>query len=443
MMSKVHVLLLFLIIASTANLYAQQPKQLTLNDAIQLSLANSKQLKLSQAKIAEAVSATREAVEGRLPDVGVSGSYLRVSKPNIKIKTASSGSGGDSSAISPVNVTQAAYGMANVSLNLFSGLKVKYAIESARYLEEAAKLDETNDRQGVILNTIAAYINLYKAIAGEKIVQENIERSRKRDTDFANFERNGLLARNDLLKAQIQTSNLELSLVDAQNNIRLSTVNMNLMLGLPESTSLTLDSALADTTRELQSVEDFEKLALQNRSDAKALDLRQKASSAGVKIAKGDYYPGIALTGGYLAAYIPKFLTITNALNFGIGFRYSLSSLWKTNSKVEQAKAREQQMLANEAMLDDEIRLSINKAYYDYLAARKKIEVYTKSLEQASENYRISQNKYNNNLLTLTDLLDADVSQLQAKLNLEFAKADVLLAYQTLLQKAGVLNDRL
>ena len=440
-MTKGRVLLLFLLITSTANLYAQQTRQLTINDAIQLSLANSKQLKLSQAKIAEAVSATREAVEGRLPDVGVSGSYLRVSKPNIKIKTASSG--GDSNAISPVNVTQAAYGMANVSLNLFSGLKVKYAIESARYLEEAAKLDETNNRQAVILNTIAAYINLYKAIAGEKIVQENIERSRKRDTDFANFERNGLLARNDLLKAQIQTSNLELSLVDAQNNIRLSTINMNLMLGLPESTTLSLDTALADTTRELQSVEDFEKLALQNRSDAKALEMRQKASSAGVKVAKGDYYPGIALTGGYLAAYIPKFLTITNALNFGIGFRYSLSSLWKTNSKVEQAKAREQQLLANEAMLDDEIRLSINKAYYDYLAARKKIDVYNKALEQASENYRISQNKYNNNLLTLTDLLDADVSQLQAKLNLEFAKADVLLAYQTLLQKSGIFNDRL
>ena len=440
-MTKGHVLLLFLIIASAGNLYAQQTKQLSINDAIQLSLANSKQLKLSKAKTNEAVAASREAIEDKLPDVGVSGSYLRVTKPNIKIKTASSG--GDSSAISPVNVTQAAYGMANVSLNLFSGLKVKYAIESARYLEEAAKLDETNNRQGVILNTIAAYINLYKAIAGEKIVQENLESSRKRDSDFANFERNGLLARNDLLKAQIQTSNLELSLVDAQNNIRLSTVNMNLMLGLPENTTLSLDTALADTTREIQSVEDFEKIALQNRSDAKALEMRQKASSAGIKIAKGDYYPGIALTGGYLAAYIPKFLTITNALNIGIGFRYSLSSLWKTNSKVEQAKAREQQLLANEAMLDDEIRLSINRAYYDYLTARKKIEVYTKSLEQASENYRISQNKYNNNLLTLTDLLDADVSQLQAKLNIEFAKADVLLAYETLLQKAGILNDRL
>lgn len=107
---------------------------------------------------------------------------------------------------------------------------------------------------------------------------------------------------------------------------------------------------------------------------------------------------------------------------------------------MQQAKAREQQVIVNEAILNDEIHLSINKAYQDYLSGLKKIEVYNKALEQSTENYRISKNKYNNSLLTLTDLLDADVAQLQAKLNLIFAKADVELAYQTLLQKAGMLN---
>lgn len=442
-MNKNSVTLLFVFVAIliSHNIAAQQSKRLTLDEAIHLSVSNSKQLKVSRARIAEAVAATREALDRKLPDVAVSGSYLRVTKPNIKIETASQG--GDSSAISPVNVTQAAYGMANVSLNLFSGLKVKYGIESARFLEEAEKLDESNNRQGVILNAIAAYINLYKAIAGAKIVEENLEQSRKRDSDFANFERNGLLARNDLLKAQIQTSNIELSLVDAQNNIRLAMVNMNLMLGLPENTTLTLDSTLTMLHPELKGIEEYERLAMENRYDVKALEMRRKASEAAIKIAKGDYYPAFGFTGGYLAAYIPKFLTITNALNFGMGVKYSLSSIWKTKSKVEQAKAREQQLLANEAILDDQVRISINKSYQEYITAQKKIQVHTKVLEQAIENYRINKNKYNNNLLTLTDLLDADVSQLQARLNLEFAKADVVLAYQTLLQNAGLINEKL
>ena len=64
-----------------------------------------------------------------------------------------------------------------------------------------------------------------------------------------------------------------------------------------------------------------------------------------------------------------------------------------------------------------------------------------KAVEQTTENYRISKNKYANSLLTLTDLLNADVAQLQARLNVAFAKADLVMAYQSLLQKAGLLKQ--
>jgi len=422
---------------------AQESKTLTLQEAIDMSLKNSKQLKASKAKIDEALAATREAAERRLPDASVSASYLRVNKPDINIKTASSGSSrNDSNAIAPVNVTQAMYAMGNVSFPVFAGNKIKYGIESARFLEKAAQMDADNDKQGVILNTIGAFINLYKAGAAVKLVEENLVRSQSRDTQFINLEKNGMLARNDLLKAQQETSSQELALLDAQNNVQLAMVNMNLMLGLPERTALTPDSAsLFQQPGELKTIEDYEQMALSNRQDIKALDYRQKSAATAVKIAKGDYYPSLALTAGYVAIDIPKFLTVTNALNVGVGVKYTLSSPWKTNSKVLQAKAREQQLAANVAMLDDEVRLSINKAYQDYLSGVKKIEVYNKALEQATENFRINQNKYNNSLLTLTDLLDADVAQLQAKLNLTYAKADLVLAYQTLLQKAGLLNQ--
>lgn len=428
--------LLFLFIAASA----QEQRTLTLQEAIDLGLKNSKQLKLSQAKIDEAVAATREAYERRLPDVSVSGSYLRMNKPHIDIKTASNNNG-DSSAIKPVNVNQAMYGIANVSVPLFAGRKVKYGIESAKFLEKAARMDAGNDKQDVILNTVAAWINLYKAGAAVKLVEENLEQSRKRDTDFVNLERNGLLARNDLLKSEQGTSRLELSLLDAQNNLQLAMVNMNLMLGLPEKTLLAPDSASLFQPGELKSLDEYEQLAIANRNDIRALSYRRQAAETGVKIAKGDYYPSIAFTGGYMAAYIPSFLTLTNALNAGIGVKYSLSSLWKTNSRVQQARARTQQAAINAAMLDDAVRLQVNKAYQDYMSGVKKIEVYNKALEQATENFRISTNKYNNNLLTLTDLLDADVSRLQAGLDLAFAKADLVLAWQTLLQRAGMLNQ--
>ncbi|MEI9934985.1 MAG: TolC family protein [Ferruginibacter sp.] len=72
--------------------------------------------------------------------------------------------------------------------------------------------------------------------------------------------------------------------------------------------------------------------------------------------------------------------------------------------------------------------------------SQKKIDVYQKAIDQSVENYRITKNKYDNALETTTDLLDADVAELQAKLNYANAKADAVVAYNKLLQTAGLLN---
>jgi outer membrane protein TolC len=430
---------MFLILFS-AHSFAQQKQTLTLTEAIDLSIKNSKQLKGSAAKIEEATAALKEAVERRLPDASVSGSYLRLNNPNIDLKTKkdNSNGGGTTTTESP-KPSQAIYGIANVSMPIFSGFRIKYGIESAKYLEQAAKLDADNDKEAIVLNTIDAYNNLYKSKAAVDLVNENLESAKGRAKQFVNLEKNGLLPRNDLLKAQLQVSSTELSLLDAQNNWKLANINMDLMLGLPETTELVIDSTSLLTTVNVKAVEEYVQLALQNRKDLSAIDYRKKAAGTAVKATKGEKYPSLAVTGGYIAANIPQVLTVTNAVNIGIGVQYSLSSLWKNGSKVKQAEAREKQVAANEELLSDAIRLQVNQAYQNYLVSRKKIDVYETAIAQATENYRIVKNKYENSLATTTELLDADVAQLQARLSYAFAKSDAVVAYNKLLQSAGVL----
>ena len=86
------------------------------------------------------------------------------------------------------------------------------------------------------------------------------------------------------------------------------------------------------------------------------------------------------------------------------------------------------------------MRLHVNQDYENFLLSRKKIEVYERAVAQATENYRITKNKYDNNLVNTTDLLDANVSLLQSKINLAVAKADVLLAYDVLLETSGLIS---
>lgn len=420
---------------------AQDKRNLTLNEAIDLGLKNSKELKNSQAKIDEAAAALREAQDKKLPDASVSGSYLRLNSANFDLKTKDNNNGGSTGETPKVN--QAVYGLLNVSLPIYSGGRIRYGIESASFLQKAAQLDAEEDKEEVAQNLIEAFANLFKAKTAVRLMQENLLQSQQRVKDLSNLEKNGLLARNDLLKAELQSSNIELSLLDAQNNWQLANVNMDLMLGLPTTTELQLDTTDVQKKDDQRVLEDYVQAALSNRKDMAATDLRKKAAETGVKAIKAEKYPSLSLSGGYIAADIPKVLSVTNAMNLGVGVSYNIGSLWKNKAKVSQAESRVKQWVIAESILDDNIRLQVNKDYFSLLSNRKKIEVYAKAVEQAQENYRIVKNKFENSLATTTELLEADVAQLQANLSYTLSRADAFVAYHKLLRTSGTLTKEL
>jgi len=423
---------------------AQEKKTLSLNEAIDLSLQNSKLLKINQAKIEEATAAAKEAVEKRLPDAKASASYLRLNAANVDLKTKNnSGGSGTPPAAEQPKISQALYGLVNVSLPIYTGGKIRYGIESSRFLEKAAMLDGESDKDEVIQNTIEAFANLFKAKTAVRLVQENLNEAQLRTKELTGMEKNGLLARNDLLKAQLRESNMEYNLSDAENSLQLANVNMNLMLGLPTTMELVLDTTGLGKKEDNRVLDDFLNAARVNRKDIAAVDLRKKAAESGVKSAKGDLYPSLALTGGYIGLDIPDFLSIPAAMNVGVGVSYNIGSLWKNKAKVQQAEARVKQLTFTEAMMDDNMQLELNKSYLSLMTNRKQIQVSAKAVEQAEENYRIVKNKFDNSLATTTDLLDADIAQLQARLSYTLSRADAFVAYHKLLQTAGLLSAEL
>jgi outer membrane protein TolC len=430
-------LIIMLSLLTVQTVKAQDAKTLTLKEAVDLSIKNSKLLKLNEAKIQEATTAVKEAEEKQLPDANTSVSYMYLPvKPVIDLKSSSNSNGSPS-------VNQAMLASVNVALPVYSAGKIKYGIESAKYLQQAVKLDADNDRSAVVLNTINACINLFKAHQAIELVKDNLQQSQQRVKDFTNLEKNGLMARNDLLKAELQSSNIELTLLDAESNYKLACVNMNIMLGLPEQTILIPDRTGLALPASIKTLDDYEQAALQNRKDISAIAERKKAADVNIKSVATEKYPSISLTGGYIAADVPKFLSVYNAVNIGVGVKYNIASLWKTKTKIQQATIKVQQLQSSQDILNDNIRLQINQMYQVYLVSVKKIEVLEKSVIQATENYRITKNKYDNALATTTELLEADVALLQSRLSVTNAKADSFMAYNRLLQAAGLLTEKL
>src|SRR5437868_4101146 len=135
-LSRTFAILISVLVTTAAQ--AQNARTITLKEAVDLTLAHNKGLKADSAKITEARLAIDEANERRLPDASVTGAgmFLPIN-PGVDLKTGGNNSGNSSS---PPRVHEAIYGIANVSWPVYTAGKLKYGIESAKYLEQAIKL---------------------------------------------------------------------------------------------------------------------------------------------------------------------------------------------------------------------------------------------------------------------------------------------------------------
>ncbi|MGB8703439.1 MAG: TolC family protein, partial [Gillisia sp.] len=301
---------------------------------------------------------------------------------------------------------------------------------------QAALLNAENEKEQIALQTIRDYLNLYKANKAIDLIEENLKSARQRVKDFTSMEQNGLLARNDLLKAQLQQSNIQLSLEEAKKNKNILSYKLATLLKLPEGTQInTTDTDLSEIPVELQQ-------KAVSRNDLEALKYQEKAAENQVKVAESKYYPSLALVGGYTALDLHNALTVTNAINIGVGVSYNIANIFKTKSDVKLAESRADELKYTIDMVSDKVKVQIENAEQDYKLALKKYEVYQQSQEQARENYRIVKDKYDNGLMDTNDLLEADVQQLQATMDLAYAKADITQKYYELLTARGTLTNQ-
>lgn len=431
---------------------AQTVHKLSIAEAVKRSIEANKTLRISKAQVEAATARLAQAKDRQLPQVGVSGSYYRLSQPTI---TQGSGlkallSGGKSGTTTTTTTTsagsapasfpkinQAILAQANITEPLFAGFKIRYAIESDQYLLKAAELNSSHVEAEVAINTVGAYYSIYKLQANKKLLEQDLDEQNRRVKDFSNLEANGLLTRNDLLKAEVQQSNINLSLLEISNNLAIGLYNLKVMLGMGDSVAVEIDTLQIFPTHSVKTLSEYLQSGIERRHDLQAYGQQAESFKSAVKIAKSGYYPSIALSGGYIDAWIPNFLTATNVLTASIGVRYNLTGIFTTKHEVQEARAGLHQSQAAFDQLSDNIRMSINQNYLVYNETLQKIEVTRGTISQAAENFRITKNKYTNSLSTLTDLLDADVALLQTKINEAEAKADAELAYYRLQEASG------
>ncbi|WP_144892309.1 TolC family protein [Flavobacterium tiangeerense] len=414
---------------------AQQKTSLTLTEAIDMAWSKSNEITLANTKIKTKKLELQATKNNQYPDLKLSGQYQRLANAGINFKLNQSS---DPQQMPVVN--QLMVGQLNATVPVFAGFKLQNSIKAQDYLYQAEMANAEQTKEEIALRVIEYYANLYKAQKTIEILKENQKSAKQRVKDFIELEKNGIIPRNDLLKSKLQVSKIQLSLDETTNNLKTINFYLTTLLKLNPETQLEIREAdFADF--QMTNVPTNELPALENRKDLKALQHQGKASETSVKISKGSYYPTIALVGGYTALDLSNVITVQNAMNVGVGISYDLSMLLKNGTLVKIAENKVIEVQNNEAILTDYIRTQVKKAIEDYDLALKQTVVYEEAQEQATENYRIVKDKYDNGLSDTNDLLEADVEQLNSKINKALAKANSIQKYYELLSVTGQLSQ--
>lgn len=409
----------------------QEKRTLSLKNAIAIAMDKSDQTTLANLKATTSKLEMETVKNNQYPSLKISGQYLQLTNANIDSNLQSGG--GSQSA--PLKVSSLLIGQANVSMPLFNGFKLKNSIEASENLYKAETLNASHTKEQIGIYVVELFAKLYQSQEMLQLFQENLKSAQQRTKDFSAMVDNGLMARNDLLKAQLQESNIQLSLDTAQKNFNVVNYQLVTLLKLPENTIVDIDieTIKSDMAKnQNMSVE-------AKRNDLEALLMQQKASESGIKIAQSGYYPSLALVGGYIAFDLKDVMTVTNAMNVGVGVSYDLASIFKNGKEVKLAKVKAEQAKTGVSMLNDKIKEEVQQTQENYSLSQKQNAVYTQAVEQATENYRIVKDKYDNSLSTTNDLLEADIQQLQTKINLALSQADIALKYYQLQFASGKL----
>ena len=163
-----------------------------------------------------------------------------------------------------------------------------------------------------------------------------------------------------------------------------------------------------------------------------------------VKLSRSEMLPKVALVAqnnfnGPITFELPPIDKNLNIWYVGVGVQYSLSSLFKSNKKVAQAKARERQAREQRAAAAEQVNNSVQEAYTNYLQSYNELETQQKNVELARQNYDVVNSRYLNQLALVTDMIDASNIKLDAELSEVDARINIAYAYYKMKYVAGEL----
>lgn len=292
---------------------------------------------------------------------------------------------------------------------IYTGGNLKGRVKSAQAQQDAL----TNDVTTTELDTILAVKNAYYMAllsqsyvdAYQQRVNEAKERVRIADESFTE----GKIAKYDLLRNQTDLAEAQQMLNNAGRDVEMAVVDLKNMMGISQSSQLTLSQALAAQSEPLSLIE-LQATALRQRSEVQAARARVCSAQANIGVAKSAYKPQV-----YATAMADLSVMKANSMdnNTDVGYLVGVTAAIPVlDGGLRKSSVNESQAMLAQAQADErDAVLSVSKsvatAFSQFNAAAKNVDLSQAAIIQAKEDYRVIRIRYESGKATNVEVLDA------------------------------------
>ena len=340
---------------------------------------------------------------------------------------------------------------------IYMGGKIRAYNKITQYAEEAAGTLYDKELQDIIVEVDDAYWNLVALYSKKKLAEGYKALVDKLEGDVEKLVKEGMATKADLLSVKVKVNEAGVTLIQVNNGIELSRMNLCRICGLDMNEPVEVEDAIDEKSQNTAIMGQVEMVnsktdnlveqAEGNRKELQALGLQNKIYDEKIKLARAEYLPKVALMGGYLASNPSVFNSFERKMkgmwNVGITLNVPILTWGDRSYKVKTAKAEALMHRFETEEVKEKIELQVNQCRQKLQESLERYQTTLRSVDEAEENLRYANLGMKEGVITLSNVMEAQTAWLKAKSEWVNAQVDVRLANLYLRKAIGSIDTHI
>lgn len=446
------------------------------------AVSNNKSLLMAGQKKVAASYTRKSAATNYLPKVSATGAYMYTSRelsllsdeqkhtlsnigtglsamvPNLAPMSSTINSVGQG-VVDALHTDTRNAGIVAVTLTqpIYMGGKIRAYNKITQYAEEAAGTLYDKELQDIIVDVDEAYWNLVALYSKKKLAEGYKALVDKLEGDVEKLVKEGMATKADLLSVKVKVNEAGVTLIQVNNGIELSRMNLCRICGLDMNEPVEVEDAIDEKNQNANIMgqvdmfssksDNLVQQAESNRKELQALGLQNRIYDEKIKLARAEYLPKVALMGGYLASNPSVFNSFERKMkgmwNVGITLNVPILTWGDRSYKVKSAKAEALMYRYETEEVKEKIELQVNQCRQKLQESMERYQTTLRSVDEAEENLRYANLGMKEGVITLSNVMEAQTAWLKAKSEWVNAQVDVRLANLYLRKAVGSIDTHI